>query len=76
MDLEEKLKDSYNYGSRAGWGVQDLPATYVGTVRRGDRIYDLYVDTAGRYWHKAMVMTDQGPVSESVAIFGREIKRR
>ena len=56
--------------------MQDLPTTYVGTVRRGDRIYDLHVDTAGRYWHKTMVMTDHGPVSESVAIFGREIKRR
>ena len=74
--LEERLKDAYNYGSRARWGAQDLPTTYVGTVRQEERICDLYVDTSGRYWYKTRIMTEDGPVSECVAIFGREIKRR
>lgn len=73
--LEEALSRAYNYGSRAGWKAESLSTSYIGTVERQDRVYDLYVDTRGSYWHKTRIRTEHGLVSEEEAIFGRKIKR-
>lgn len=70
IDLEECLKGAYNYESREGHGVAGLSTEFVGTVKRGNRLYDLHRDTAGNYWFEVRVITERGIVSEYEAIFG------
>lgn len=75
-ELEDALKKAYSYESRAGWGAQDLTTAFVGTVDKGERVYDLYVDSAGNYWHKVRIRTKSGPAPEREAIFGKRKVRR
>ena len=70
--LETCLKDAWTYENRAGWGAEELETEYIGTVREGQYLKDLYVDTAGSYWFKMRVITDHGVVSFHESIFGRK----
>lgn len=69
--LETCLKDAWTYENRAGWGAEELETEYIGTIRKGQELRDLYVDTAGNYWFKMRVITDHGVVSFHESIFGR-----
>ncbi|EOS41556.1 hypothetical protein C808_00062 [Lachnospiraceae bacterium M18-1] len=69
--LKTLLKDAWTYENRAGWGAEELETKYLGTVRTGEYLKDLYVDTAGNYWFKMRVITDHGVVSFHESIFGR-----
>ena len=50
--LEGFLKDAYSYNGRYGFGVEELETELVGTLRRGDELTDIYVDTQSNYWYK------------------------
>lgn len=69
-ELKEKLKTAYNFEARAGHGKENLPTVQIGTVKRGNRLYDLYEDSSNSVWFKERVITDHGIVSEFEAIFG------
>ena len=49
--LEGFLKDAYSYNGRYGFGVEELETELVGTLRRGDELTDIYVDTQSNYWY-------------------------
>lgn len=76
IDLEEARRQAYNYESRRGWGVENLPTRFVGTMDRGREILDFYVDSRGNYWYKTRIRTERGIVSEYEAIFGKKEPRR
>ena len=73
--LEEALSKAYNYESRAGWKAEGLSTSYIGTVERQERLYDLHVDTRGSYWYKVRIRRERGIVSGEEAIVGKKIKR-
>lgn len=68
--IEACLKDAWSYENREGWGAENLDTEYVGTVRRGKELNDLYVDTEGNYWFKTRIITDSGVISAHESIFG------
>lgn len=68
--IRECLKNAWSYENREGWGAEDLETEYVGTIKRGEELTDLYVDTAGSYWFKTRMITDHGVISSHEAIFG------
>lgn len=68
--LEECLKEAYSFECRAGWEADGLGTEFIGTVRREDRLYDLYVDTEKNYWYTVRIITDTGIKSEYEAVFG------
>lgn len=70
--LQECMLGAYSYESRAGWDADKVPTEYLGAVRIGNRIYDMYEDRDGRHWYKVKVATENGIVSEYEAIFGRK----
>lgn len=75
--LEECLKEAYSYECRAGWELDGLGTEFIGTVRRKERLYDLYVDTEGNYWYTVRIITESGIVSEYESVFGcTEAERR
>lgn len=69
-ELEEKLKTAYNIEARAGHKKEHLSINQIGTVKRGNRLYDLYEDTGKSYWYSMRFITDHGIVSEFEYIFG------
>lgn len=69
-ELEEKLKTAYNIESRAGHKKDHLSITMVGTVKRENRLYDLYQDSGNSFWYSLRFITDHGIVSEFEYIFG------
>lgn len=80
-DLEEKLKTAYNIEARAGHKKEHPSTTMIGTVRRKNKLYDVYQDSDGNYWYAVRFATDRGAVSEFEYIFGhperkQEKKRR
>lgn len=46
-DLEEKLKTAYNIEAREGHKKEHLSTTMIGTVRRKNKLYDVYQDSDG-----------------------------
>lgn len=77
--IETLLKEAWSYENREGWGKEELETKYVGTVKRKEYLYDLYVDTEGGYWYKTRMITDHGVISAHEATFGypyNEWKRR
>jgi len=74
--LEECLKYAYSYENRAGWDAKELSTTCIGTVQRGNRIYDVYVDTNHSYWFKNKIIRDGKIMSEYEAIFGHPERRQ
>lgn len=74
QSLIECMDKAYSYESRAGWDADNLSTKYVGSVRNGNRIYNIFVDTNGNYWYKTHIDTEDGIVSEYEAIFGHKEK--
>ncbi len=76
--LEECLKEAYSYECRPGWEAEELAVEFIGTVQKGKRLYDLYMDTEKNYWYTVRVITDEGIiVTEYEAVFGcTESERR
>lgn len=68
--LEGFLKDAYSYNGRYGFGVEELETELVGTLRRGDELTDIYVDTQSNYWYKTRYETEYGIISHFEKIFG------
>lgn len=69
-ELEEKLKTVYNIEARAGHKKDHLPINMIGTVKRENRLYDVYQDSGNNYWYSQRFITDRGIVSEFEFIFG------
>ncbi len=69
-ELQEKLKQAYSYESRASHGKAHLKAEQIGTIKLGNRLYDLHEDTDKNIWYTVRVITKRGIVSEFEAIFG------
>lgn len=67
---------AYCYESRAGHKKENLKTQPAGTVQRGNRLYDISVDTEGNAWYTVRVITDRGILSEYEAIFGHPERRR
>lgn len=79
VELSECLKNAFSYESREGHGADGLSTKFVGTVKSGNRMYDLYKDTNGNYWYIVRIIKENGTMSEYEAIFGhpeREMRRR
>ena len=75
--LEECLKEAYSYECRSGREADGLSTEFIGTVRRENRLYDLYEDTERNYWYTVRIITDSGIVSEYEAVFDcTEAERR
>lgn len=74
--LEECLRKAYSYESRTGWDAEDLETVFIGTVLHGKRIYDVYMDSSGKYWYKVRIITDKGAVTEYEAVFGKPNRRK
>lgn len=77
--LEIFMKDAWSYENRSGWGAEELATEYIGAVKKGRYIYDLYIDTGGKYWYKTRVITECGVMTTHEATFGypyQEWKRR
>lgn len=77
-DIKKLLSKAYSYENRAGHGCEHLETEYVGTVERGDRLYDVFIDSRGNSWFLMRFKTDHGIVSEYEKIFGHpepKIKR-
>lgn len=73
--LEECLKAAWSYENREeheSYGT----TTFVGTVQRGNRLYDLYVDENRNYFYKTRIIAGRDVVSEYEAIFGHPEKKR
>mgnify|MGYP000043299687 CR=1 FL=1 len=75
QQLEECMKNAYSYENREKHGAAGFQTTYIGTVQRGRRLYDLYIDTNQSYWFKNRIITDRGVVSEYESIFGHPERR-
>lgn len=75
-ELEAMSKGAYRIGSRAAHGKEGLEAVFIGTLRHGNRLYDLYQDEEGFCWYDVRVVTPHGIVSEFEAIFGHPEKER
>lgn len=69
-DLAALLASAYSYESREKWCTAHLETEFVGTLQKGNRLYDLYTDEAGNVWYKTRIKTRNGTVSEYEAIFG------
>lgn len=69
-DLNKLLSKAYTYENRAGHGCEHLETTYVGSVERGKRIYDVYIDSRRNSWFLIRFKTDHGIVSEYEKVFG------
>ena len=48
-DLNKLLSKAYTYENRAGHGCEHLETTYVGSVERGKRIYDVYIGSPSSF---------------------------
>lgn len=68
--LKKYLNEAWSYESREGWGAEELPTEFIGTVQKGKRLYDIYVDTSGNYWYMVRIIKKEGIVSEFESIFG------
>lgn len=76
-ELEKRLAKAYNIEAMEVHGAGNLETELIGTVKRRNKLYDLYEDTEGGTWYKVRVITEHGIVSEYEAIFGiKERKRR
>ena len=75
-DLEEVIEKAWSYEARAGWDAEELDTEFIGTVQRGKRLYDLYVDTAGNYWYTVRIITEKEVLTEYEAIFGHKPRKR
>lgn len=75
-ELKEKLKTAYNVEARAGHKKDHLSINLIGTVKRDNRLYDLYEDTGNSYWYSLRFITDHGIVSEYEYIFGHPERKQ
>ena len=48
----------------------------AGREQIGKRIYIYYCDSAGQYWYRNLIETDQGIATEYEAIFGKRKAER
>ena len=69
-ELEAKLWGSYPVGNMAKHGKEYAGIEFIGTVRSGYSLYDLYQDAEKDIWYKVRIETRDGIVSEHEAIFG------
>lgn len=74
--LKIRLKQAWNYESRDGWGAENLKTWMIGTVKRENKLYDIYADEKDNYWYKVRVITERGIVSEYEAIFGHPERKK
>lgn len=70
--MTEELKKATSIETR----TSDYDLTFLRTETVGERLYDLYEDSTGVFWYSTRLMTENGPVSEYEAIFGRKERRR
>lgn len=49
--------------------------TYIGSVERGERVFQLYKDNAGQYTYKTMFKSPRGLITEEEHIFGRKLPK-
>ena len=74
-DLNKLLSKAYTYENRAGHGCEHLETTYVGSVERGKRIYDVYIDSRGNSWFLIRFKTDHGTAfKQSVGSLCRDLR--
>lgn len=69
-ELESYLSRAYSFESRETHGAGNRNTTAIGSIQYGNRIYDLYQDTAGNYWYKTRIIKDGQALPEYEAIFG------
>lgn len=75
--LEESLKEAWSFENREGWEAENLSTEFIGTLQKGIRIYDLYIDTARNFWYTVRIITkEKGIVSEYESIFGHPERER
>lgn len=72
---EELLAEAW----KEAWSIECRPADStelekIGNIHSGGRLYELYRDSAGKYWYRTRVYSRYGPITEKEAVFG--MKRR
>lgn len=73
-ELEELLSGAYSVESRAGHGKSGAVCR-IGTVQRGNRLYDVYMDRDSECWYGVRIITKRKTMSEFESIFGRPERR-
>lgn len=73
--LEEYLKDAYSYENRIGWEKEHLTTTFIGTVPKGKRLYDLYTDKENNYWYTVRIIDGNDIISETEYVLGHKERR-
>jgi len=74
-ELETMLKEAYSLESME----KNSETSFVGTVRKGRRLFDLMIDKEKHYWYTVRIDTGKEIVSEFEAVFGcteKEMKMR
>ena len=74
-DLEELLWKARSLENIVKNGGDPDKTEFIGSVRRGRRLYDIYKDRIPEFWYTVRIQTDQGIVSEHEAVFGYPDKR-
>lgn len=74
-DLTEKLMKAHSLDDTLHKNI-----SYVGEIRRGDRLYKLYVSPSpnaedDKYFYQVFILRDGRKLTEYEAIFGKEEKR-
>lgn len=64
------LPGSRPYGCRAYWGIH-AETRYIGTLRRGKWLTDLYEDTEGDYWYSKRVKVGRWIITTYECLRGR-----
>lgn len=67
-DLKAALAQAYSLPPEESSG-----GTYIGSVERGDRVFQLYKDNNNQYRYKTMFKTAYGLIDETEKIFGKKI---
>ena len=75
-ELAHMLKNAYNYEAREKHQKDHLETSYAGTVQRGNKLLDVYVDTENNAWYITHFIVGGRVVSEFEAIFGHPESKR
>lgn len=74
--LEQCLKSVFSYENREKHGKAGLNIWEIGTVRRGNKLIDVYEDIEHNYWYLNRFVTDHGIVSEYEYVFGHPERKQ
>lgn len=69
-ELKKHLKDAYSVENREGHELDHLAMDKIGTIKKGNVLWDIYQDEENHYWYGKRYIEGERIISEYEHIFG------